>query len=126
VRLGIVGSREFPNRFLVEETVRRMFARMPQISVISGGARGVDTWAAEEARRCGLDVVEFLPDIEKYGIPQAYFERNTLIAEVAEAILAFWDGRSTGTLDTLRKAKTLGKKIRVVLPDGSEPMRPPV
>jgi hypothetical protein len=125
MRLGVVGSREYPSRFIVEETIRRIAERVSNTVLISGGAKGVDSWAAEAGRECGLRVVEYLPDYEKHG-KGAPLVRNTTIVEESHAILAFWDGRSTGTLDTLRKAKAAGKKIRIVLSDGSEPIASPV
>jgi uncharacterized phage-like protein YoqJ len=125
MRLGVVGSRDFPNRFLVEETVRRIAQRFPKAVLVSGGARGVDTWAAEAGRACGLQVIEHSPDYDTHG-KGAPLERNTTIVEDSDALLAFWDQRSRGTLDTLRKAKERGKNIRIVLSDGSEPIVPPV
>ena len=35
--------------------------------IVSGGARGVDSCAADYARRNGLKLTEFLPEYDKYG-----------------------------------------------------------
>lgn len=57
-RVAIVGSREHPNLDLVREYVRGLpFGSR----VISGGAIGVDSAAVDEARRCRLVTVDFLP-----------------------------------------------------------------
>jgi hypothetical protein len=48
----------------------------------------------------------------------AGFTSNTTIVRDSDVVIAFWDGKSTGTLDTIEKAKALGKPVGVVLPDG--------
>ncbi len=54
MRVAIVGSRECQDRHSVEAYV----ARLPAGAiVISGGARGVDTWAADAAHARGLATV---------------------------------------------------------------------
>jgi len=125
MRLGVIGSRRYPNRYIAEETIRRLAVQQPGIAIVSGGGEGVEAWVVEEARRCGLSVTEFKPDPETYG-DRAEAEQKTLIAEVAQGVLAFWDGQSKETLDRLRQVKALDKQIRIVMPDGSEPMPYPV
>ena len=47
VRLAVVGSRGFPSQYLVE----RIVYELPlNIELVSGGARGVDTWAEQTAK----------------------------------------------------------------------------
>lgn len=115
MRVGIVGSRGFPDRQLVERFVALLAKRAPDTIVVSGGARGVDTWAAEEARRQGLTVLEFLPDYDRYGRYEAPKERNTIIVDNSDKILAFWDGVSGGTMDTVRKAQGRGMKVSLIV-----------
>jgi hypothetical protein len=66
-----------------------------------------------------LDPLVFLPDWGKYG-KRAGLLRNSDIVAASEVILAFWDGSSTGTLDTITKARGYGKKLLVIGPDGVE------
>lgn len=79
--------------------------------IVSGGARGVDTCAAEFARANGIPLKEFLPDYARYG-RGAPLCRNTQIVEYADMVIAYWDGRSRGTLDSVRKCRELGKPYR--------------
>ena len=118
-KLAIVGSREFQNEELVRETVRRLAARDPDLIIVSGGARGVDRWAADEARKCGLKVEEYLPDWDRDG-RAAGFIRNGLIVRAANSVLGFWDGVSHGTLNSLNQARTQKKKVRAISSDGLE------
>ena len=64
--------------------------------IVSGGAKGVDTTAREYATENGIKLTEFLPEYSRYkrGAP---LKRNIQIAEYADKVLAFWDGKSRGT-----------------------------
>ena len=80
--------------------------------VISGGARGADSMAETWARRNGVETQIFLPDHKKYRHP--YHHRNRLIAEACDRLVAFWDGRSTGTKYTIDYARRIGKPVEIV------------
>lgn len=55
----------------------------------------------------------FKPNIESFGVPYAFFVRNGLIVKYSDEVYAFWDGKSKGTLDGIKKAKIAGKMIKV-------------
>lgn len=96
--------------------VREFVRSLPEGTIIvSGGAAGVDTWAAKAARKRGLKVVEHRAAWEALGDAAGPI-RNTAIVEDADEVVAFWDGVSTGTLDTVRKAHAAGKPCRIVEP----------
>ena len=81
--------------------------------IVSGGAKGIDTCAAEFAREHSLKLTEFLPDYKRFG-RGAPLKRNITIIEYADIVLAFWDGKSKGTAFVVENAKKLGKEIRIV------------
>lgn len=112
-KVAVVGSREYPRPQDVWEFVGRF---QPSTVVISGGARGVDRWAVEEAQRCALTWHEYkarwmAPDGSRDR--NAGYVRNTTVVANADHVVAFWDGRSSGTLDTIVKALDAGKLFRV-------------
>ena len=39
--------------------------------------------------------------------------RNSLIVADCDMVVAFWDGRSRGTLDTITKAVQAGKRVEI-------------
>ena len=82
--------------------------------IVSGGAKGVDTCAAEYARKNGIKLYEFLPDYEKYG-RAAPIVRNKQIVDFVDKIVVFWDGRSKGSLSTIKYARKIGKDCEVIL-----------
>lgn len=109
MRVGIVGSREFPDLEMVREYVR---ALDKDDVVVSGGARGVDLAAEQAAKSAGMRVDIYVPDWRKYG-KRAAFLRNRLIVENSDRVVAFWDGVSRGTLNSMDLARELGKPLHV-------------
>ncbi len=81
---------------------------------MSGGARGIDTCAAEYANKKGIKLIEFLPEYSRYG-RGAPLKRNEKIAEYADEAIAFWDGRSKGTKYAIELFKRLGKRVEIVI-----------
>lgn len=108
MKLAIIGSRTCP-----AVDIEAQLKSIPD-TIVSGGAVGADTYAREFARKKGLKLIEFFPDYEKYG-RGAPLERNKLIIEECDCLLAFWDGKSRGTKFTLDYAKERNKPIKVVL-----------
>ena len=88
--------------------------------IVSGGAKGVDTCAADYAKEHGIKLTEILPDYERYG-RAAPIVRNREIVDYADEIVAFWDGKSKGTRSTIDYAKKINKKCLVILCDQPSP-----
>lgn len=107
MKLAIIGSRSL--------NVENLGDYLPSdvSEIVSGGAKGIDSQAAEYARQNGLTLTEFLPDYARYG-RGAPLKRNEQIAEYADAALAFWDGKSKGTKYTISLFEKLGKRVVVV------------
>ena len=84
--------------------------------VVSGGAKGVDACAAEYAKANGIPLTLFLPQYERYG-RFAPIKRNEEIVIYSDKIIAFWDGKSKGTLSVIKYAQKLEKPCEVILYD---------
>jgi hypothetical protein len=112
--IAIVGSRDFSNL----ELVRKFVANMDERDiVVTGGARGVDTAAQATALDYGLTVRVIKPDWKRYK-RAAGMIRNEQIVEAADEVVAFWDGESRGTEDTINKARKAGKPVLIFGPNG--------
>lgn len=110
--VAVVGSRDVAPE--AAELVRDFIASLPADAVIvSGGAGGVDSLAAESAHARGLRVVVYPADWKKHG-RRAGLIRNTQIVEDCTELVAFWNGVSRGTMDSVRKARERGIPVRVV------------
>lgn len=106
MKVAVIGSRGITSLDLAP------FMPEGVTTIVSGGARGVDSIAAAYAREHGLELVEFLPEYEKYG-RGAPLRRNHQIIEAADLVLAFWDGQSRGTSYTVREACKARKNVRL-------------
>lgn len=111
-RIAIVGSRDFPNLDQVREYVRSL----PRDTIIvSGGARGVDTAAEYEANVQAMQTMIFPADWERYG-KSAGYKRNISIVAYADEVVAFWDGKSRGTMHTVEIAREKGIPVKIYGP----------
>ena len=109
MRIGIVGSRD-----IKELDIGSYIGECDEI--VSGGASGADTIAAEYASEKGIKLTVFLPEYKRYG-RGAPIVRNKKIVDYADRIIAFWNGRSKGTLSVISYAKRVGKPCEVVILD---------
>jgi len=114
MKLIIAGSRTLTNYSLLKERVDFMLSNtaMP-IEIISGGAIGADKLGERYAKEKGYYVKMFLPDYEEYGIV-APLIRNTEMAKYATHAIIFWDGKSTGSDDMIKKCEPNGVVYKVV------------
>ena len=106
MKVAIVGSRSI--------SVNNLHKYLPEevSEIVSGGARGIYNCAAEYAAENGIKLTEFLPEYSKYG-KGAPIVRNKQIADYADLVLAFWDGKSKGTLSVIKYCEKIGKKCIV-------------
>ena len=106
LRVAIVGSRNYCALWEVGRLVRALRALDPV--VVSGGARGVDQVAALAAAMNGL-LCEIFPARWAALGKSAGMRRNQDIVDRSDAVVAFWDGSSRGTADTVDRATRVGK-----------------
>lgn len=106
MKVAIVGSRTL--------TVTNFEDYLPEdcTEIVSGGARGIDTCARRWAQAQGIPVTEFLPDYDRYG-RSAPLRRNDQIVDYADMVVAFWDRKSRGTMYTVKRAKEMGKPVKL-------------
>lgn len=81
--------------------------------IVTGGAAGIDTIAEKWAKKHGIEWVCYLPQYEIYGGKYAPLVRNKQMIEYADECVAFWDGKSKGTLMTIEYALSLERKVVV-------------
>ena len=114
-RVAIVGSRSWVGMISIVDFVKSLPRNM---IVVTGGAPGADSMAESAAMSAGLTVVVCKANWQKWG-RQAGPIRNIAIVEIADVIVAFWDGKSPGTQDTINKAKRAGKRVEICRPGQS-------
>lgn len=106
MKCAVIGSRGL--------TVDHLDEYLPNevTEIVSGGARGIDTCAADYANSHKIKLTEFLPNYHQYG-RKAPLVRNLQIIAYADCVLAFWDGQSRGTKFVIDQCKKEHKKITV-------------
>jgi predicted Rossmann fold nucleotide-binding protein DprA/Smf involved in DNA uptake len=115
MKLAIIGSRDFPDLQMVRDYVQSLH---PSVDILSGGARGVDSVAVEEAKKRQMRWKEFFPRDRTHAA--SYHERNSVIVAAADAVVAFWDGESGGTRSTIEKARAEAKLLHVFIASPSD------
>lgn len=110
VVIAVVGSRNWPMPEMVHAALSRYLK--PGDKIVSGGARGPDSLAAEYAKNNGIPLIEYIPDWNRFG-RRAGFLRNQEIVDVADKMIAFQYNNSKGTGHSIRLAES--KRIPVLL-----------
>lgn len=80
--------------------------------IISGGAFGIDRCAEVYAKKMNIPIKIIRPDYKKYG-KTAPLVRNKEMVDMADLVIAIWDGRSRGTKDTIDYAIKTNKRLRI-------------
>lgn len=112
MRILVCGGRNF---IPVQKDITALLQYLrPGTTLIHGGARGADTWAASLAKAVGeIEIVEFPPDWAKHGTAAGPVRNQKMIdAGRPDVVIAFPGG--PGTADMIRRAKVA--KIQVIEP----------
>lgn len=80
--------------------------------LILGGAIGVDSLAEQWAKNNKINFIVFKPNYKIYG-KSAPLTRDREMVDAADKLIAFWDGKSTGTKYTIDYAIKMGRKVEV-------------
>lgn len=108
--MAIVGSRHFSEPDRVSAYVNSL----PQgASIITGSASGVDAAATRMARAKGIPVQVLPASFDELADRSKSAARNQRLIDACDVLVAFWDGTSTGTRNTVERALDSGKEVHV-------------
>lgn len=114
MKVIIAGGRDFDDYPKLCATMFRIpTSEMEVTEIVCGKAPGADTLGERYAKAMKIPVKEFPAEWDIHG-KSAGPIRNSQMAEYADALVAFWDGKSHGTKDMIEKMAKLGKKILVI------------
>lgn len=108
----VCGGRDYADRMAVWYTLDA-FGPPAITSVVSGMARGADTFAAEWARRFLFPLQEFPADWKRDGKAAGPIRNQRMLDEgKPDVVIAFPGGK--GTADMVRRAERAGVKVHKV------------
>ncbi len=122
-RIIICGSRTWKSYPIVESELQMAMVRLwgytvrPQfelVTVVEGGAAGADCIGKNAAYNLGCSIETFRADWTKHGKAAGHIRNDEMARAGAALCLAFWDGKSKGTLDMIGRATRFGIPVRVV------------
>jgi len=112
LKIGVIGNRVGWTYNDIKQVLDKHIVGYKYI-LISGGAKGVDSFAQQYAKEKGLEFRIFYP-CSKTPSPQRYFERNMKIVNSSDIIIAFDKQTYSGSLNTINTAKKQNKKVMII------------
>ena len=116
-RVIIAGTRTFNDYELLKTYCDKKLSRMRidhEIVIVSGHAKGADMLGERYAQDRGYATQLYPAYWDEYG-KSAGIRRNVKMAENADALIAFWDGKSSGTKHMIAEARKRGLMVAVKL-----------
>lgn len=121
IKCIVAGSRGFDSYLTMAAVLGHLFSkalkRGDDVSIISGTARGADQKGELYAARNQLECDKYPAEWDRFGNRAGYI-RNETMAREATHLVAFWDGKSRGTMHMINIARREGLIIRVYDFDG--------
>lgn len=117
--IAVVGSRDWKDKDFIHKELDKF--EEPFI-LVSGGAEGADTIAEEYAEERFSENIRLFPYIirpnyKSFG-KYAPLRRNKQIAQIANYMVAFWNGKSRGTAHAIECMHSLDKTVEIFFSDG--------
>lgn len=121
MKVVIAGGRDFVNFKILENCLKELQERFPiQITeVVSGHAQGADCLGERYQFNHGLKLKLFRADWKTYGKAAGPI-RNKQMADYADAVVLFWDGKSRGTKNMYDNSNKSGLPVIVFDYEGNQ------
>lgn len=127
-RVIIAGGRDFNDYGLLKRKCDKILENKESVIVVSGKAKGADSLGEEYAKEKGHKIDSYPADWNDMNEPcvvrkrkdgseynvLAGHNRNQKMADVADALIAFWNEKSSGTKDMIDRANKKGIPVRIV------------
>ncbi len=111
-KLGVIGTRLVKDKELVKAIITYYIKRYGNnlLTIISGGAEGVDSIAEEVARSFNIPFIAYLPEGNKWG---DFEKRNKQIVEGCDILLVirYKESKTYGSGWTRDYAMKIGRKV---------------
>jgi hypothetical protein len=112
MKVIVAGSRDITNREIIVNAIES--SKFEITEIVSGTARGVDKLGEKYGLTYNIPIIMFPANWNKYGKSAGYI-RNTEMAKYADALIAIWDGKSSGTKHMIKTMNDMKKPVHVVI-----------
>ncbi|MFA5297605.1 MAG: DUF2493 domain-containing protein [Lutibacter sp.] len=113
IKVIIAGGRTFEDYDKLCQVCDDFLKNYSNIEIVSGAYKGADLLGELYANERNYPIKQFPADWRRYG-KSAGQKRNQEMANYADALIAFWDGKSKGTKNMIDLATKAGLKVKVV------------
>lgn len=113
-KIAVVGTRHYSDYKHFTGWIKYYTQNVVNPCFVSGGAKsGADNLIERYSEENNIPVIVYYPLYSEWGV-RAPLIRNQSIVNESEMMIAFWDGKSTGTAHVIGLAKEKGIPIRIV------------
>lgn len=112
MKIIIAGSRDFNDYERLRDYCDYLLQNKDNIEIVSGAARGADELGERYAVERGYPITRFFPNWNKYRKSAGYI-RNEDMAEYADALIVFWNGKSKGTKHMIDITRNNDLELRI-------------
>lgn len=113
MKIIIAGGRDFENYAYLKEKCDSLI-KSDSVTIVSGAASGADSLGVRYAEEKKLKVDLFPANWKEFG-KRAGVLRNEAMANYADVLIAFWDGKSRGTRHMIDAAHERGMPTYVFM-----------
>jgi hypothetical protein len=113
MKVIIAGGRDFEDYNLLFNTCNILFKDQTITEIVSGVAKGADILGEQYANYHNIPIKQFPADWNKHG-KTAGFKRNIQMAEYADWVVVFWDGKSKGSKHMIDTARKMNLKLNII------------
>ena len=115
MKLIVAGSRNIQYYETVKSAIDELVSQGMVINtIIDGTAKGVDELASRYAKENGIENLRVPAEWHLYR-SGAGPVRNRKMAEMGDALLALWDGKSSGTKNMIKIANDMELQVKIVI-----------
>ena len=113
MKLIIAGGRDFDDSAKMIQALECFDHDEGYIEIVCGGAKGADSLGKAYAEARGFRIKNFPADWKKHNKAAGPI-RNKQMGDYADALVAFWDGKSRGTKHMIEYMESLNKPVFIV------------
>lgn len=115
MKVILAGSRNITDFNLLVKAINKAYdeEKISISEIVSGGAKGVDTLAEQFANEANIPITVMKANWGQHGKKAGILRNIEMANSGADALIAIWDGESSGTKHMITTARKKGLKVFV-------------